>query len=142
MKLFIDIFTSTLLYVSRKTAQKERCYFCFDQFFVFCHHILKQRGIKKCFGSTKKETTNGKQKCYDNNFVIFIIFLLPYKRIKIEGCTIPKKKKKRLPKNLLLRVLKTTFFESTAQYPVGLQFNVQVKVGALVQVARVKCNLQ
>ena len=29
-----------------------------------------------------------KQKCYDNNFVIFIIFLFSYKRINVEGCII------------------------------------------------------
>ena len=65
-KIFFDQWSSTsnLLYVSRKTAQKERCYFCFDQFFVFYHHNWNQRGIKKCFASSKKETTNDCPKIY------------------------------------------------------------------------------
>ena len=41
-------------------------------------------------GCPKRTFMFRKQKCYDNNFVIFIIFLLPYKRINIEVCTIKK----------------------------------------------------
>ena len=49
-------------------------------------------------GCPKRTYMFRKQKCYDNNFVIFIIFLLPYKGIKIEGCTIPNKKNFRYEK--------------------------------------------